>query len=103
MARTKYPVSSEFFPFSCFTPPMNRFFVLLAQKFMKTPKLLWKDPALHVESRIIPGYRGGEVEVFILTPDGLTEPAPCLVNFHGGGFVTGDFDDYTWRRKKFVS
>ncbi|MBE5803039.1 MAG: alpha/beta hydrolase [Clostridiales bacterium] len=94
MAKTKYPISNEFFPFNKFTPPMNAGFVKLAQKFMKTPKLLWKDPELAVESRMIPGYQGGEFEVFILTPRGLAEPAPCLVNIHGGGFVLEGYDSH---------
>lgn len=87
MGKTKYPISKEFFPFNLFAPPMSRSFVLLAQKGMKTPKFLFKDPLLHVESRLIPGYRGEKIEVFILTPHDLPTPAPCLVHIHGGGFV----------------
>ena len=85
--RTKYPISREFFPFNMFAPPMSEKFVRLAQKHMKTPGLLWKDPALDVKTRTIPGYQGGEIEVSIITPKDLPSPAPCLVNFHGGGFV----------------
>ena len=85
--RTKYPISREFFPFNMFAPPMSEKFVRLAQKHMKTPGLLWKDPALDVKTRTIPGYQGGEIEVYIITPKDLPSPAPCLVNFHGGGFV----------------
>lgn len=83
----KYPISKEFFPFNKFAPPLSRKFVLLAQKHMKTPKLLWKDPELDVQTRKIPGYQDGEIEVFIISPKDLPTPAPCLVNFHGGGFV----------------
>ena len=85
--KTKYPISKEFFPFNLFAPPMSRRFVQLAQKHMKTPKFLWKDPQLEVQSRMIPADQGGEIELFILTPKGLTEPAPCLLHIHGGGFV----------------
>lgn len=85
--KTKYPISKEFFPFNRFAPPMSRRFVQLAQKHMKTPKFLWKDPQLEVQSRMIPADQGGEIELFILTPKGLTEPAPCLLHIHGGGFV----------------
>ena len=88
----KYPISREFFPFNLFTPPMSRKFVLLAQKHMKTPKLLWQDPELDVQTRSIPGHQGGEIEVYIITPKDLPGPAPCLVNFHGGGFV---FEGYS--------
>ncbi len=87
MAKTKYPINKEFFPFNKFTPPMSQWFVSLAQKGMKVPSFLWKDPALDVQSRKIPGYQGGEIEVFILSPKGIETPAPCLVNIHGGGFV----------------
>lgn len=83
----KYPISNEFFPFNHFAPPMSRRFVQLAQWGMKTPRFLWRDPQLAVQSRRIPGWQGGEVELLILTPQGLPEGAPCLVHFHGGGFV----------------
>ncbi len=87
MAKIKYPISKEFFPFNKFTPPMSRRFVQLAQMGMKTPRFLWKDPQLDVQSRMIPAYQGGEIEVFILTPKGLRDSAPCLLHIHGGGFV----------------
>jgi len=92
MAKTKYPISKEFFPFNKFAPPMSRRFVLMAQKFMKTPKCLFQNPQLEVESRRIPGYQDGEIELFIISPQNLPSPAPCLVNFHGGGFV---FEGYS--------
>ena len=94
MAITKYPISKEFFPFNLFAPPMGKRFVLLAQKYMKTPKWLWKDPALDVQARIIPGYQGGEIEIFVITPRDLPTPAPCLVNFHGGGFVFEGYNSH---------
>jgi len=87
MAKTKYPVSNESFPLNRFAPPMSQRFVRLTQKAMKTPKFLWKDPQPEVQSRIIPGYQGDEMEVFLLTPENLPEPAPCLVHLHGCGFV----------------
>ncbi len=94
MAKTKYPISNEFFPFNKFTPPMSRWFVTLAQKGMKVPKFLWKDSELDVQSRMIPGYQGTEIEIFILTPKELQSPAPCLVNIHGGGFVFEGSDSH---------
>lgn len=94
MAKTKYPISKEFFPFNKFAPPMSKKFVLLAQRYMKTPKLLWKDPTLDVQTRKIPGYQGGEIEVYIITPRDLPAPAPCLVNFHGGGFVFEGYNSH---------
>ena len=62
----KYPISKEFFPFNLFAPPMSKKFVLLAQKHMKTPKLLWQDPELDVQTRTIPGYQGSEIEIYLI-------------------------------------
>jgi len=92
MAKKKYPISKEFFPFNRFAPPMSRGFVLLAQKCMKIPGLLYRDGQIDVQKRMIPGFRGGEIEIFIISPKGIPSPAPCLVNFHGGGFV---FEGYS--------
>lgn len=83
----KYPISKEFFPFNLFAPPIGRSFVQLAQRHMKTPGFLFRDPELAVEEKTIPGYQGGEIGLYILTPAGLKEPAPCLFYIHGGGFV----------------
>ena len=35
----------------------------------------------------IPGYGGNEIEVLVFSPKGLGNDAPCLVYFHGGGFL----------------
>ena len=87
MAKTKYPISKEFFPYNHFTPPMSRWFVTLAQRGMNVPGFLWRDLALDVQRRTIPGYQGEEIEIFLLSPKDVDAPAPCLFNIHGGGFV----------------
>lgn len=33
-----------------------------------------------------------EIKVRVYTPDGVTQPAPALVYFHGGAFLAGDLD-----------
>ena len=88
----KYPINREFFPFNLFTPPMSRAFVQLAQKGMKTPRCLFRDAELDVQSLKIPGFEGAIMEAFVISPGDLPEAAPCLVNFHGGGFV---FEGYS--------
>lgn len=94
MAKNRYPISREFFPYNKFAPPMSRFFVHLAQLGMKTPRFLFRDPHLDVETRKIPGYQNAEIEIYILSPKGLSSPAPCLINFHGGGFVFEGSDSH---------
>ena len=84
--RSKYPISREFFPFNLFAPPMSEGFVRLAQKGMKEPRFFRRDPNLKVETHIVP-VPGGEITVDMISPVGIASPAPCLVCYHGGGFV----------------
>ncbi|MBR6571442.1 MAG: alpha/beta hydrolase [Clostridia bacterium] len=84
----KYPIKKEFFPYTHFSAPLSPAFLKLAAMGMKkTPGFVYKDPALLVESRLIPGYQGGMIEILILTPKNLPAHAPCLLDIHGGGFV----------------
>ena len=85
MAR-KYAISSEFFPFNCFTPPMSPAFVRLAQWGMKEPRFFRRDASLSVVTHYVP-VEGGTIPVDMIAPKELAGEAPCLVCFHGGGFV----------------
>ncbi len=87
MAKTKYPINREFFPYNHFTPPVNRRLVALAKKYMRPPRFLWHDAQLDVRSERISGYRDGEFELLFLTPKDLPAPAPCFIDIHGGGFI----------------
>ncbi len=87
MAKSKYPINRDFFPYSKFTPSVSRHFVSFAQKLMKAPAFLFRDPDADVRIQRIPAFRDGEIDLFILTPAHTQTPAPCLVYFHGGGFV----------------
>ena len=87
MAKSKYPISREFFPFNRFTPSVSKRFISLAQKGMKTPGFVFKDPAVDVRTQRIPAFREGEIDLLIITPKGIQTPSPCLIDIHGGGFV----------------
>ncbi len=87
MAKTRYPINREFFPFTVFTPPVREPFVRLAQKGMKVPGFLFRDPDVAVQTLKIPAYNDGEIELLILTPRNIRTPAPCFIDIHGGGFV----------------
>ena len=87
MAKTKYPINREFFPYSKFTPPISRRFMNLAQKGMNTPEFVFKDPNVKVRKQRISAFRDGEIDLLIMTPKEIHAPAPCLINIHGGGFV----------------
>ena len=83
----KYKISFEFFPFSVFKPPINEKFLALARKYMKVPSFIYKDKSLTVTRHEIVGYDGEPVEVFLMSPVGISDPLPCLYYIHGGGFV----------------
>ena len=49
--------------------------------------------ALAISDQLIPGPKDApDVGVRIYDPPGRTDPVPCLVYFHGGGFIAGDLD-----------
>lgn len=85
--KNKYPISDEFKRFAKFTPSLNASYLAMARMIMHPPKFLWEDPELQVERRKISGYNGAEIEVLVMSPCNLPDNAPCLVYFHGGGFV----------------
>jgi acetyl esterase len=39
---------------------------------------------------------GGEVRVRIYEPEAASAPRPLVVNFHGGGWITGDLEQADW-------
>lgn len=53
-------------------------------------------------ARMIP-VDGGEIELRIHTPDGVTTAAPCFVWFHGGGWVIGSALEDEMRSRRFAS
>ncbi len=83
----KYAISREFFPFNHFTPPISETFLAMAVPHMKAPKALWRDPELRVTRHAVESYDGEKIECLLLAPEGLPAKAPCLLYFHGGGFV----------------
>ncbi len=87
LKKTKYPISREFFPYSRFTPPVGRTFVRLAQRGMKTPRFIFREPGIETKTLKIPGWKDGGIELYVFTPEGIRKPAPCFVDIHGGGFV----------------
>ena len=83
----KYAISREFFPWNLFAPPISEKFLAMAVPHMKPPKFLWKDKELDVTTHEFTSYDGGKILCFVLSPWNLPDKAPCLMYFHGGGFV----------------
>ena len=74
----KYKIRREFFPFSCFTPPISEKFLAMAVPHMKTPKFIYRDKELDVTRHEVKSYDGEKIECFVMAPKALTEGAPCL-------------------------
>ena len=83
----KYAINREFFPWNRFAPPISEKFLSISAAHMKPPKRLWRDKELDVTTHEIESYDGGKIICFVISPKGLPEKAPCLIYFHGGGFV----------------
>ena len=83
----KYAISREFFPFNHFTPPISEKFLAMAVPYMKEPRCLWRDPELNVSRHTVESYDGEMIHCLLLTPKDLPAQTPCLIYFHGGGFV----------------
>lgn len=84
---SKYPINKEFRLISRFQPPINRFTIAMSQRFSGAPGFFRRARGMLIETHAIPVGDGAEIGAFLVRPDGLSTPAPCLVYFHGGGFV----------------
>lgn len=87
MKKSKYPINKEFFLLSIFTPVIDPKSIEAMNKLYRVPKSIFKDPEVSIETVMIPGYEGGEIELMLITPVGVEKPAPCFYYIHGGGFV----------------
>lgn len=59
------------------------------------PRVFQPDPLdvgiTDLQVRMIPGPKGApEVEVLVYRPSGSPDLLPCILHFHGGGYVAGD-------------
>lgn len=99
----KYSINREFFPFSRFTPPVKSVEQAAAMgKYLKEPKWLWKAEGISVRRESIAGHGGEPIEVLVMEPDGVGDSAPCLICYHGGGFVFPAADYHYKLAAKYV-
>lgn len=92
--KTKYPIKKEYFPYNKFTAPKAKRILSAAQKYMKTPKFIYKDKELDVKTEFIKGYKDEEIEINIISPKNNNETLPCIFFIHGGGFVYEGFSSH---------
>lgn len=69
-------------------PPLNRAVVPVIQQLMRPLYFVEKSTAdLTVERKIIPVAGGDTIRALWYSPKDIGKNAPCLVYYHGGGFV----------------
>ncbi len=92
---SKYPISKDYGIFRFFKPPVYAPLFPVAAKFLSAPSFLFKDEGLDVREEKVKSFDGYELTVYVISPKGIKEPCPCLLNYHGGGFVyEGAFHHY---------
>lgn len=88
MKRKKYNIHPDFDKWANFNPPLNVFALKIMQKLMSLTFLKEKsDDEVNVERLDIPYNVGKTMRALIYSPKNIEKNAPCLLYFHGGGFV----------------
>ena len=86
--RTKYPIHPDFKRWANMNPPLNRAIVPVIQKLMSSLAMMEKSTAeLTVERQTIPVGNGDTIQALLYSPKDIDGSAPCLVYYHGCGFV----------------
>lgn len=88
MKRTQYPIHPDFKKWTNMNPPLNRAMLPAIQRSLGILFTMEKSTAnLTVERKIIPVGNGDTIRALWYCPKEIAENAPCLVYYHGGGFV----------------
>lgn len=88
MKRTKYPVHPDFKKWENTYPVIHKAVLPVMQKLMGQLVSRERSSAeIAVAEETVPVGNGSTVRALLYTPAGTGENAPCLVYFHGGGFV----------------
>ena len=88
MKRTKYPIHPDFKKWGNMNPPLNRIILPVIQRALDVLFVREKSTAkLTVERKSIPVGNGDTIRALWYCPKNVGDKAPCLVYYHGGGFV----------------
>ena len=86
----KYQIDKELKPYCYLSLPVSSPKLAgFIGSLLKPPRKIFHDSEVHVRREGIAGYDGKEIEILIFEPRNLDTGAPCLVYYHGGGFVFG--------------
>ena len=99
----KYNISKEFFPLYYFSAPaVHPRIAGFFGSMLKPPRKIFRDKDLDVYTEIIDGYYGGKIKVYVMSPKSCVENMPCLVYYHGGGFVYGASSNHYYLCKEYA-
>lgn len=88
MLRTKYPIHPDFKKWSWINPPIVKPLLPFIQGMLRLLRLGQRsDGRLKVTSVSIPAGDNHAIHALWYEPEGLTQSAPCLIYYHGGGYV----------------
>lgn len=99
----KYRINKEFFPLYYFSAPVlppkiAGFFGAL----LKPPRRIFRDKEISVVTMEIKSYQDGKIKIYIMSPEGIADESPCIVYYHGGGFVYGAASNHYYLCKEYA-
>lgn len=87
MSRTKYPIHPDFKRWQKMNPPLGPTILPVTQKLLGLLFKMEKTSAGMRAQKVTIPVKGGETAAILYSPEGIGESSPCLVYYHGGGFV----------------
>ena len=98
----KYNINKEFFPLYYFSAPaVHPKIAGFFGSMLKPPRRIFKDREIDVYTEIIDGYDGGKIKIYVMSPKEKTANMPCMVYYHGGGFVYGASSNHYYLCKEY--
>lgn len=82
----KYPLSPELSKLKYVKTPKNIYLYPFVNLYLRLFTIRPDDKAL-VEKIRIPTEDGSYIRAFVISPKGQEDKLPCLIHFHGGGFL----------------
>lgn len=83
----KRKFDAQFRALTYFRIPLNKKMTPAFQTMFRTVMGFHSDRELRVRHRRLPSFDGRRIPVSIIEPRDVQPNAPCLVYFHGGGFI----------------
>ena len=83
----RYNIDKSFGIFAKFSPPLGRFVLWLARIFLTIMPKGLHGKGIKAKRVFVPAEGGRRVRAYLIGPAKGEGAAPCMVYYHGGGFV----------------